>query len=149
MIKQLLGAGVLGEAAAAEPLTDDLAALREGTWIYRTVSGKNRGRTEAHVVSRLKRDDSGASWRYDAGPEDILFLHVAEHGSITMVTEEDVEEGAAIEYMRAQPLLIPGLAPGESSQFSIGVKIYDLSHPDHVEHGGQLDLTSAIWAPTR
>jgi hypothetical protein len=139
-IEELLGAGVLGEAVAAEPLSDKLAALHEGTWIYQIVSGENQGQTEAHVVTRLKRDDSGASWRYQAGPKDILFLHVAEDGSITMLSEQDLDEGVVIRYTPGQPLMIPGLAPGESRQFSIGVKVYDLSDPNQLEHTGNVDL---------
>jgi hypothetical protein len=37
--------------------------------------------------------------------------------------------------------LIPALAPGESRQFSIDVKVYDLSDPNHLEHTGNVDLT--------
>jgi hypothetical protein len=33
------------------------------------------------------------------------------------------------------------LAPGESRQFSIDVKVYDLRDPDHLEHSGNVDLT--------
>jgi hypothetical protein len=62
------------------------------------VSGENRGQTQAHVVTRLKRDESGASWRYQAGPKDILFLHVAGDGSITMLSEQDLDEGVVIRY---------------------------------------------------
>ncbi|MGH6900607.1 MAG: hypothetical protein ACREJ5_29325 [Geminicoccaceae bacterium] len=140
-IEELLGAGVLGEAVAGEPLSDKLAGLHEGTWIYEIVSGKNQGQTEAHVVTRLKRDDTGASWRYEAGPKDILFLRVADDGIITMITEQDVDEGVVIKYTPGQPLMIPDLAPGQSRQFSIGVKVYDLSHPDHLEHSGKVELT--------
>ena len=112
-IEQLLGSGVLGAAVDAAPLSMKLAPLHEGTWTYRIVSGENKGQTEAHVLSRLDRDPSGASWRYESGPNDVLFLNVADDG-LSLVSEHDVE-GVIVKYEPAQPLLLVGLAPGDTS----------------------------------
>jgi hypothetical protein len=140
-IADLLGAGVLGQAVAAKPLSAQLAALHEGTWTYRIVSGENRGQSEAHVLTRLKRDPSGASWRYRAGPKDILFLWVRDDGGMSLISEQDIEEGVIVRYLPAQPVLIVGMAPGENRQFAVDVKVYDLSQPEDLEHTGKLELT--------
>lgn len=139
-IAQLLGSGVLGEAVDAAPLSPKLAPLQAGTWTYRIVSGDDRGQTEAHVLSRLDRDPSGASWRYQAGPSDVLFLRVTE-GGLSLISEQDTDEGVIVRYAPPQPLLIDGLASGETRQLAVDVKVYDLSHPDHLEHTGKLQLT--------
>ena len=139
-IEQLLGSGVLGEAVDAAALSPKLVALREGTWTYRIVSGEHQGQTEAHVLSRLKRDASGASWRYQAGPKEVLFLRVAD-GGLSLISEHDIDEGVIVKYAPAQPLLIDGLAPGDTRQVAVDVKVYDLSHPDDLEHTGKIELT--------
>ena len=67
MLAELLGQGVVGEPVAGSKLTPEFAPLRDGTWSYRIVGGEDAGQTEQHVVERLERDPSGASWRYAVG----------------------------------------------------------------------------------
>jgi hypothetical protein len=141
IIGQLLGADVMGAAATAGPLTDKLAPLREGTWTYQIVSGTNQGQSEAHVVKQLARDASGVSWRYQAGPKNILFLSAAEDGSLALLSQQDIDEGVVVKYSPGEPLLVPGLQPGDSKQIAIDVKVYDLSNPDELQHSGKLDVT--------
>lgn len=140
-IQQLLGAGVMGQAVTAAPLSDKLSGLHEGTWTYQIVSGKNQGQSEQHVVKQLKRDASGVSWRYQAGSKDILFLRAAEDGSLSVVSEQDITEGVVVKYSPGEPLLVPGLKPGDSHEVTVDVKVYDLSQPDELKHSGKLDLT--------
>jgi hypothetical protein len=43
-------------------------------------------------------------------------------------------------YSAPQPLLIVGMAPGESRQVAVDVKVYDLSHPNDLKHTAKLEL---------
>jgi hypothetical protein len=141
MLEELLGQGVIGEPVAGSTLTPSFAPLRDGTWTYRIVGGKQKGQTEQHVVTRLERDASGASWRYAVGAKGIVFIKENEDGSLTFVTEENTDQGVVSRYEPAEPGLLAGLAPGDSKAFSVAVKVYDLSSPQDLAHEGALDVT--------
>ncbi|MGH6902711.1 MAG: TapB family protein [Geminicoccaceae bacterium] len=141
MLEELLGQGVIGEPVAGSPLTPSFAPLREGTSTYRIVGGKEKGQTEEHVVTRLERDPTGASWRYAVGAKGIVFIKEAEDGSLTFVTEENTDQGVITRYEPAEPGLLAGLAPGDSKASTVAVKVYDLSSPQDLAHEGRLDVT--------
>jgi len=137
----LLTAGVVGAPAAARPLTLEMAGLRDGSWTYQILEGKGKGQTQTHVVTQLKRDATGASWRYQAGPKTVLFLQDAPDGTLSLVSEQDIEQGVLTTYAPPQPIVVPGLSPGESRQLTIAVKVYDLSQPDNLKYQGSLAIT--------
>ena len=141
MLEDLLGPGVLGEPVAGSTLTPSFAPLRDGTWTYQIVGGKQKGQTEQHVVNRLERDPSGASWRYAIGSTGVVFIEGTDDGSLTFVTEEDTEQGVLTRYEPAEPGLLSGLAPGDSKTSRVAVKVYDLSSPDDLAHEGELEVT--------
>jgi hypothetical protein len=141
MLEELLGQGVIGEPVAGGTLTPSFAPLRDGTWSYRIVGGKQKGQTEQHVVTRLERDPSGASWRYAVGSKGILFIKQTDDGSLTFLSQEDLDQGVISRYAPAEPGLLNGLAPGDSKTFRVAVKVYDLSSPQDVAHEGTLDVT--------
>lgn len=95
LLDQYLGKGVVGEAVAASPMTDPSAfyPLRAASLSYRLTSGKNKGSTERHVLTELKRNEPGSSWREAWGQGDALFLHRADDGSILLVTHNEQKEG--------------------------------------------------------
>ena len=141
MLEELLGQGVIGEPVAGSTLTPSFAPLRNGTWTYQIIGGKEKGQTEQHVVTRLERDPSGASWRYAVGSKGILFIKQTDDGSLTFVSQEDLDQGVISRYAPAEPGLLTGLAPGDSKAFTVAVKVYDLSEPQDVAHEGTLDVT--------
>jgi hypothetical protein len=139
-LEALLGNGVVGKAVAAAPLSSDLEPLREGTWTYRIVGGDAKG-SEQRVVSQLKRDSSGKSWRYGVGSDYALFLTQTADGGVVVQSEQDTSQGVISRFSPPEPLLVPGLQPGATKDYTIAVKVYDLSHPDHETHSGSLKLT--------
>jgi hypothetical protein len=141
MLEELLGPGVIGEPVAGSTLTPSFAPLRNGTWTYRIVGGNDKGQSEPHVVTRLERDASGASWRYAVGSKGILFIKQTDDGSLTFLSQEDLDQGVISRYAPAEPGLLTGLAPGDSKAFRVAVKVYDLSSPQDVAHEGALDVT--------
>ena len=141
MLQEMLGQGVVGAPVAGSTLTPEFAPLRDGTWTYQIVGGKNAGQTEQHVVTRLQRDTSGASWRYAVGTTGLVFIKQMKDGSLTFVTEEDADQGVITRYEPPEPGLLTGLAPGGSRSSSIGVQVSDLSDPSVVSHSGTLEVT--------
>ena len=141
MLEELLGPGVVGEPVAGGKLTPEYAPLRDGTWTYRIVGGKDAGQTEQHVVERLERDKSGASWRYAVGAKGLVFIKKMKDGSLTFVTDEDSEQAVIARYEPPEPALLVGLAPGDTRSSSVAVAVSDLSDPTVVSHKGRLEVT--------
>ncbi len=141
MLGEMLGPGVVGEPVAGGKLTPEFAPLRDGTWTYRIVGGKDAGQTEQHVVERLARDPTGASWRYAVGAKGIVFIKKMKDGSLTFVTEENSEQGVITRYEPPEPALLVGLAPGDARSSSVAVEVSDLSDPTVVSHKGKLEVT--------
>jgi hypothetical protein len=139
-LEQLLGSGVVGDAVAASPLTAADIPLREGTWVYRVVAGKEKGGTENDVLTQLKRDASGASWKLETGAKDLAFFQLGSDQNIAVLSEQDTDQGVITRFAPAEPILIPGMSPGESKKVAIDVKVYDLSSPSEVSHSGSLNL---------
>lgn len=139
-LDSLLGQGVVGKAVPAAPLSATFEALREGTWTYKIVGGDDEKGTEEHVVKQLTRDSSGRSWRYGVGKR-VLFLHQTDDGGLTVQSEQDTDQGVISHFSPAEPLLVPGLQPGDSKDYTIDVKVYDLSDPKDVTHSGSLQVT--------
>jgi hypothetical protein len=139
-LEQLLGSGVVGDPVDAGPLAAADMPLREGTWVYQIVAGGNEGQPQNNVVTHLQRDPSGASWKVSAGTNDVVFVQVGNDESLAIVSEQDTDQGVVTRFSPAEPILIPGMRPGDSRKVTIAVKVYDLSSPDEVSHSGSLDL---------
>jgi hypothetical protein len=137
----LLGAGVVGASAPVGPLTLAMAGLRDGPWTYQILAREGQGQTQAHVASKLKSDATGTTWSYQAGPKTVLFLSESPDGSLSLVSEQDIEHGVLTTYAPPEPIVVAGLSPGESRQSTIAVKVYDLSQHDNLKYQGSLDVT--------
>jgi hypothetical protein len=143
VIDKLLGPGVVGAPVAGNPIAD-LAkdfAFRDGTWTYRFVSGKQKGKTQQDVFTVSKRGKAGTVGRLAAGTKDVDYLRRSDDGGIVLVSEQDNGEGVISRYAPPEPILIPGLEPGDSRTITIAVKVYDLGDPTDVSHTGSLNLT--------
>lgn len=143
VLAQLLGEGVVGKAVPAQTISNPLTffPLRNGTWTYRMTSGKNKGATVDHVLSELKRDAPGTRWQEALGGNLALFLLKSENGSVENVSTHDQKQGVISRYSPREPFLIADMRPGASKRLTSAVKVYDLSHPDHLTHSGSLDIT--------
>ncbi len=141
MLEELLGPGVVGQPVAGSKLTPEFAPLRDGTWTYQIVGGEDAGQSEQHVVERLDRDKSGASWRYAVGTKGLVYIKQIKDGSLTFVTEENSEQAVIARYEPPEPALLTGLAPGDARTSSVAVEVSDLSDPTVVSHKGRLEVT--------
>ena len=132
--------GVVGEPVPAFTIDSEMAKLAAGTRTYQIVSGGNIGQTEQHVIAPLPRDATGTRWRYTIGPRTIFLSEVVGQ-SLSIVTEEDSDQGVLTRYSPPEPMLIAGMNAGDSRKMTINVKVYDLNDPDSLEHKGKVDLT--------
>jgi hypothetical protein len=141
VLQQQLGDGVVGDAVAADPLTAADIPLRAGTWTFKVVSGNNQGQTQQDILTRLERDQSGASWKIETGDKDLAFIQLGSDQNILILSEQDTDQGVITRFSPAEPILLVGMKPGDTESVTIGVKVYDLSSPDEVSHSGSLQLT--------
>ena len=142
-LEQILGKNVVGDPVVGTPISDPLKffPLEEGTWVYRVTSGKNKGKSVPHVLTRLERDVSGGSWREAWGQNLVLFLLKTKDGSVEIVSSQDLQQGVISRYSPREPILLSNMNPGDTKHLKTAVKVYDLSHPDHLTHKGFMDIT--------
>jgi hypothetical protein len=143
ILDKLLGPGVVGAPVAVNPIADLVKAFpfQNRTRTFRFVSGDNAGTTQQDSFTVSTRDKSGTTGQYAAGPKDTDFVRRTADGGIVLVSEQDTNEGVITRYAPPEPMLIAGLAPGDSRQATIAVKVYDLGDPNDVTHTGSLNLT--------
>lgn len=142
-IEQYLGKDVVGKAVPSNPIADasKFFAFKDGAWIFRFASGDKKGKTQEQSFKALKRDKAGLTGRYANGPKDVLFLRKTDDGNISVVSEQDLNEGVISRFSPPEPIYVSDMKPGDSKKTKIDVEVYDLSHPDHLTHSGSLDVT--------
>jgi hypothetical protein len=141
-LEQILGKSVVGKAVAGSTISDPLKffPLEDGTWLYRITSGKDKDKSVQHQLTRLSRGKSGSSWRQASGTNSVLYLLKTANGGVEIVSTEDQEQGVISRYLPREPIVLPGMRPGDTKLMKTDVKVYDLSHPDHLTHSGSLSI---------
>jgi hypothetical protein len=141
-IEKYLGKGVVGNAIPPPSIIDTsrYLAAKPGIRKFRLVSGPDAGKTERHLVTRLKQEAGTTSWRYDVGGKFIYFVIAKANGDYVLTGVTDTEEGAITRYSPYEPFMLQGLAPGEERNVNLGVKVFDLSDPDDLSYEGALDV---------
>lgn len=141
--EEFLGKGVVGKALPGNPIADasKFFAFKPGSWTFKFASGDKQGQPNEQSFKIMDRDTSGATGRFQNGENLVDFLTRSDDGSISIVSEQDADQGVISRFSPPEPIYIAGLKPGESKKFTIGVKVYDLSDPKEVSHEGSLDLT--------
>jgi hypothetical protein len=141
-IEQFLGKNVVGKPVVGTPISDPrkFFPLEEGTWVYRVTSGKDKGKSVQQVLTRLRRDKSGNSWRQALGTNSVLYLLKTANNSIEIVSTQVQGQGVISRYLPREPLVLSEMSPGDTKLMKTDVKVYDLSHPDHLTHSGSLSI---------
>lgn len=142
-IEKYLGTGVVGEPiAAAALMTADRYLPPEGTVTsYRVRDSNGKTRTENHKVEETADPMFAPGWRYSAGPVGAFFLQKTADGGATILGEQDLEDKVLSRFTPGEPLIVAGLAPGQSRKVTVQVAVSNLSNPTKVNHTGSLDVT--------
>jgi hypothetical protein len=142
-IEKYLGKDVVGKALEGNPIADaeKFFLFAPGSWTFKFTSGDKEGDVQEQSFKEIKKAGSGETGRYQVGKHQAVFVNRAQDGTISVVSEDDFDQGVVSHFSPPQPIYISGMAPGESKDFKIDVKVYDLSDPTEVTHTGALDLT--------
>ncbi len=143
VLESYLGRGVVGRAVEAAPIDDtaSLAGLKAGKWEWLFTSGQDKGKRIIREIGHDKPNSDGTSWRVALGENSALFINQDPDGDATVISDVDQHQGVVSRFSPPEPMVAAGIAPGESREIQIGVKVYDLRNPDHLEHTGSLLLT--------
>lgn len=141
-IEAALGAGALGAPIHAGPLiaVERRAGLREAVHTYRVFDSLRPEGQVVHLTARLAPDGAGL-WRFDEGDGDVLYLRIGADGSLGVVREESRKNRVIVHYDPPQPMLIAGLAPGESRDIGVAVQVRKLDDPGKRLYRGKLTVT--------
>jgi hypothetical protein len=142
-IEKYLGTGVIGEPiAAAALMTADQYLPPKGTVTsYRVRDSNGKTRTENHKVEETADPMFAPGWRYAAEPVGAFFLQKTADGGATILGEQDLEQKVLSRFTPGEPLMVAGLAPGQSRKVTVQVAVSNLSNPTKVNHTGSLDIT--------
>jgi hypothetical protein len=129
--------GVVGAPVPSFTISPALANLSAGTRTYQIVSGDDQGETEQHVIAQGSKPNT---WRYSVGDRTV-FLQEIPGKSLSIISENDGDQGVVSRYSPPQPLLIAGMNAGDEKKLTMKVNVYDLDDPSDLEHQGSLDVT--------
>ena len=142
-LDKYLGPGVVGDPVAAGPLlaADQYMPAQGSMMSYRVLERGEKPRTETHEVKETTDPMFAPGWRYSRDPVGSLYMQANKDGGIDIRGEQDLEEKVLSRFTPGEPLIIPGLKPGESRRVTTKVAVSDLSSPTEIEHEGSLDIT--------
>jgi len=142
-LDKYLGPGVVGDPVAASPLLRaDLYMPTQGAMMtYRILEQGEKPRTETHKVEETTDPLFAPGWRYSRDPIGALYMQASNDGGVVIRGEQDLDESVLSRFTPGEPLIIPGLKPGESRRVTTKVEVSDLSSPTKIEHKGTLDIT--------
>jgi hypothetical protein len=129
---------VVGNPVPAFTIDAGLATLSAGTRLYQVVSGPNAGNTEQHVIAKMS--GKANEWRYTIGDRSVILQEVPGQ-SLSIISENDADQGVVTRYTPPQPLLIAGMNAGDTKELTMQVNVYDLGDPTDLEHQGSLNVT--------
>jgi hypothetical protein len=142
-IEKYLGTGVVGEPIAAKPLmaADQYLPPGDKATSYQVRESSGKTRTENHKVEATADPMFAPGWRYSAEPVGAFFLQKTADGGVAILGSQDLEEKVLSRYTPGEPLIVVGLAPGQSRKVTVQVAVSNLSNPTKVNHRGSLDIT--------
>jgi hypothetical protein len=144
-LNEYLGSDVVGEALPTVPLVhgiEDFISVRDGiAWRMKVTAGKGEGTTQSGSERILHRPGDETRIRIDTGDgRNVLFGQVDPNGSLICYASQDNQEGVISRFTPAQPILLAGMAPGETRKFASDVSVSDLSSSDVETHHGRLNI---------
>jgi len=142
-LEKMLGKDVIVTALPARPL---LAAMQylpkaSGKLVFRVTERGKKPRDEIHTVTKLSQAGAVDSFQYDRTNEERMVFTTTENGGASITKDYDLEKQVISTFTPPQPLIIPGLAPGQSQNVKIAVAVADMDDPNNVSYRGSLDVS--------
>ncbi|MEZ5832627.1 MAG: hypothetical protein R3D05_15745 [Dongiaceae bacterium] len=141
-IEKLIGKGIIGAPQPAMPLGSPESYLppKGNSMTYQVVE-KDKKTVETHKLEDTVDSSLAPGWRYSVENVGAEFFQKASDGTLHTIAEQDLGNKVLSRFSPGEPLIIPGLKPGESRKSTLQVAVYDLSDLKKVSHSGSLDVT--------
>jgi len=140
---QPLGAGVVGAALPARPITEPsrLRHVEPGVWVYELVQGPRRGQREAVTVSVEGRGEAGEELKLVFGSGEIQHLEVRYDHEVAKRSQLDAGSNRRVVY-RPGLVLEPRMRVGETKRVETGLSTYRGADAREVEYDGKVDYAT-------
>lgn len=137
-IEKLLGKDLIVEALPGRPLLapEQYLPQKTGGIVYEVRGKEKRPTEERHDIT----SDSAGNYTYEIKGVSRREMSVGdqEHGGITK--EFDFDQDVVSTFNPPQPLIVPGLKPGESHTVKVAVSVADIDDPSDEDYSGELDI---------
>jgi len=142
-LDRLLGKGVVGEALPSTPLAGIEAYLppKDRIMTLQVVTSGKQMTTETHRIEETVDTAFAPGWQYTIEGIAELYFQKDSAGNIRTVAEKDLDKAVLSRFTPGDPLIVPGLKPGQSTKSKHKVEVFDLSNLKEVAHSGSLDVT--------
>ena len=142
-LDRLLGKGVVGDALPSAPLAGIEAYLppKDRAMTLRVVTSDKQAATETHRIEETVDAAFAPGWHYTIEGIAELYFQKDSAGNVRTVAEKDLDKAVLSRFTPGDPLIIPGLKPGQSIKSKHKVEVLDLSNLKKVAHSGSLDVT--------
>lgn len=138
----LLGKGVVGEALPSAPLAGIEAYLppKGRVMALRVITSDGKATTETHRIEETTDAAFAPGWHYTIEGTAELYFQKDSAGNVRTVAEKDLDKAVLSRFTPGDPLIVPGLKPGQSIDSKHKVEVFDLSNLKKVAHTGSLDV---------
>jgi len=142
-LDRLLGKGVVGEALPSAPLAGIEAYLppKDRAMTLRVVTSDKQATYETHRIEETTDAAFAPGWHYTIEGIAELYFQKDPAGNVSTVAEKDLDKAVLSRFTPGDPLIVPGLKPGESVKSKHKVEVFELSNLKEVAHSGSLDVT--------
>ena len=142
-LDRLLGKGVVGEVLPSAPLAGIEAYLppKDRAMTLRVVTSDKQATYETHRIEETTDAAFAPGWHYTIEGIAELYFQKDPAGNVSTVAEKDLDKAVLSRLTPGDPLIIPGLKPGESVKSKHKVEVFELSNLKEVAHSGSLDVT--------
>jgi hypothetical protein len=141
ILAEHLGADIIGEPLPSKPIyaPDRLFSFAHVPVTYRFTSGRNKGKTQTLVPTKVERPGGKTVWRVPLAPSLIGFLKQMPDGDIVMPAVEDTGAEALVVSTPANLFISKGMKPGETRRFVQQVSVRYLDDIDDEQWSGKLE----------
>lgn len=137
-----LGEGVIGERIDLGPITDarKTFGLTEGTAQFKITAGEHKGQSSDRTIKKIRRKGGREQWAVHDGDRSILALQITEHHDVLLPSEVELTQSVISKYEPQEKLLLTGMKAGQSREYQMNVKVFDLHDPSWQKYTGKLSV---------
>ena len=106
---------------------------------YRFTSGRNKGKSQTLVATKVGRPGGKFVWRVQLAPSLVGFFRQMPNGDIVMPAVEDTGAEALVVSTPANLFISKGMRPGETRRFVQQVSVRYLDDIDNEQWSGKLE----------